>query len=72
MAKKLNISFKDTAGDMAVYQEIISHTDKSAFVKEAIQYYLNNYKNIPTQSFPQPQNRRIDSRSANEILNILG
>jgi hypothetical protein len=72
MAKKLNISFKATAADMIVYQEIISHTDKSAFVKEAIQYYLNNYKNIPTQLPSQSKNKSVGNRNTNEILNILG
>jgi hypothetical protein len=72
MAKKLNISFKNTAADMVVYQEIISHTDKSAFVKEAVHYYLNNYKNINTQSVSQLKNKAGISKNTSEILNILG
>jgi hypothetical protein len=72
MAKKLNISFKDTDADMFVYQEIITHTDKSAFVKEAVQYYLNNYKNIPTHLPSRSKDKSVGNRNTNEILNILG
>lgn len=71
MAKKLNISFKDTNMDLQLYNEIITHTDKSAFVKEAVQFYLQYYKSESIKPSAK-EKKPISSKSANEILSILG
>lgn len=77
MAKKLNISFKDNEMDMKLYIEIIKHTDKSAFVKEAIQFYINSILVAATRPSnstlsAQSSNYNNNVKETNEILNILG
>lgn len=44
MSKRLMVSFKNNANEMELYIEILRHTDKSAFIKECIQYFMKNNK----------------------------
>jgi hypothetical protein len=38
---KLDISFKKTSRDMRLFVEVSSKEEKSDFVKDAIEYYVN-------------------------------
>lgn len=70
MAKRINISFKENERDTKILLEINSHSDKSAFIKDAIQFYLNSsQKVIP---FKNTQTEISDIDESNEILNIMG
>ena len=43
MAKKVvQISFKDNEREDRLYNAVVNSYNKSAFVKECIEYYLNN------------------------------
>ena len=39
---KISVSFKNTTKDMKLYTHIMSLEEKSGFIKEAIEYYINN------------------------------
>jgi len=38
---KVNVSFKENIEEIKIYTEVLRHTDKSAFIKEALQHYIS-------------------------------
>lgn len=38
---KVNVSFKENVEELILYNEVQKHTDKSAFMKEALKFYLD-------------------------------
>jgi maltoporin len=37
---KINVSFKETYEELYLYNEVLKQRDKSAFIKDAIEFYL--------------------------------
>lgn len=66
----MNISFKENERDTKILLEIDSHSDKSAFVKDAIQFYLDNSQKVI--QFKKTEIKVPDMDENNEILNIMG
>ena len=46
---KINVSFKERYDELKMYDEVLKHSDKSAFMKEALEYYLKQ-KNTPVKT----------------------
>lgn len=46
MAEKIGISFKDNLRDKNLYLEVMKQNDKSAFIKNCIEFYLEEKKKI--------------------------
>ena len=42
MSKRIQLSFKETDKDMKLFLVINEQNDKSAFIKEAIRFYLDH------------------------------
>ena len=40
--KRINVSFKHNERDQRLYQYVQSKNDKSNFIKDCIEFYLNN------------------------------
>lgn len=40
MSKRINISFKETERDTKLLLEVLNKHDRSAFIKECIEFYL--------------------------------
>lgn len=49
MAKRIPVSFKETPRDDRLYDYVINEGDKSYFIKNAIEFYINylNLKQVP-------------------------
>ncbi|WP_196760164.1 hypothetical protein [Clostridium sporogenes] len=48
MALKINTSFKENDEEMKLYLQVISNSDKSAFIKEALKFYIKYRHMLPT------------------------
>lgn len=42
MAKKINVSFKENDRDITLYLECSSRGDKSNFIKDCVEFYVNS------------------------------
>ena len=40
--KRINVSFKNNERDEKLFNYVMSKTDKSNFIKDCIEFYLNN------------------------------
>lgn len=60
---RIQVSFKNNDTENKLYQEVIKAYDKSAFVKECIQFYLDNKNKKVTYDKSDPQ-------GTNDIDNI--
>jgi hypothetical protein len=67
MARKINISFKENERDMRLLARIIGEGDKSNFVKDCIQYWIDNNKKIKSVEKSTP----IAESNYNLIDNIM-
>lgn len=70
MAKRLPISFKENERDTKLLLEINSHSDKSAYVKDAVEFYIINTKKAVPIQYTHAEVSDIDEN--NEILSIMG
>lgn len=52
---RIQVSFKNNDTENKLYQEVIKAYDKSAFVKECIQFYLDNKNKKVTNDKAGPQ-----------------
>lgn len=57
MAKKFALSFKETERDQKLYDVCISKGDKSNYVKDCIEFFINHHAKTVTavQEYQQPQ-----------------
>lgn len=70
MAKRLPISFKENERDTKLLIEINYHSDKSAYVKDAVEFYIiHTQKTVPIQ---RTHAEITDIDESNEILSIMG
>lgn len=48
MSRKIIVSFKENSTEMELYIEVLKKLDKSAFIKECIQYFMksNNKRGV--------------------------
>lgn len=46
-ANRINTSFKNTDEDMKLLAEVNSYSDKSAFIKDALRFYIK-YRHLET------------------------
>lgn len=60
MARVVTISFKEDDRDMKLFAEIKSKRDKSNFVKEAVEFFLQN-KNNPSKILEAVENNKIQT-----------
>lgn len=80
MAKIIPVSFKENHRDINLYIQVMSKNDKSGFIKDAIEFFIN-YKNGGGEEMKKitPQKiapRRIieeapDDNISSELLDIL-
>lgn len=43
---KMNLSFKENERDMRLYAEVMGAGDKSNFIKDCIQFWIDNKKSV--------------------------
>lgn len=69
MAKRIPVSFKENERDTKLLLEINTHSDKSAFIKDAVQFYMiHAQKTVPLL---QTHSEFPDMDENNEILSIM-
>ena len=49
MSKKVLLSFKENERDMKLFIEVMSQNNKSEFIKQCIQSYLDKLNGIPKE-----------------------
>ncbi|WP_286149988.1 hypothetical protein [Romboutsia ilealis] len=52
---RIQVSFKNNDTELKLYDEVMKAYDKSAFVKECIQFYLDNKNKNVTYDKADPQ-----------------
>lgn len=52
---RIQVSFKNNGKELKLYDEVMKAYDKSAFVKECIQFYLDNKNKKVTYDKADPQ-----------------
>lgn len=52
---RIQVSFKNNGKELKLYDEVMKAYDKSAFVKECIQFYLDNKNKKVTNDKAGPQ-----------------
>lgn len=43
MARRIPVSFKEDERDLRLYGHVVKQSDKSCFIKNAIEFYIDNY-----------------------------
>lgn len=62
---KLVISFKNNKDELELYNEIIKHSDKSAYVKDVLRGIINKNNQVPTQNINNSEEDDLLSQLVN-------
>lgn len=60
MSKKINTSFKENDEDMKLYLTVMGANDRSAFIKDALKFYLK-YRHLELYLEQLEQQQRINA-----------
>lgn len=72
MAKVVPLSFKENDRDKTLYHTVCGKSDRSAFIKDAIEFYIDNVNNLKVPNKVEQKTKSEDYEDDNEgILGII-